>query len=152
MLSTKEAQSIERKKQQEQTYQGTVSSGRGLGASLMRASGVLEPMQKFLGHPIVPGTLNLHHTRPSDVPLTNYLTFAELGMEYDFAQSGLEFNGAPGFYFSRVIIAGQYPGLVMRTNQVDLPPDRFELVSSHHLRSTLGLQDGDTIEFTLVDD
>jgi len=118
----------------------------------MMASGVLESLQKFLGHPVVPGTLNLHHTQPSDIPLSNYLSFAELGMEYDFAQSGLEFRGPPGFSFGRVVIAGKYPGLVMRTNQVDLPPDYFELVSSHHLRSTLGLQDGDIIEFTLVED
>jgi len=143
---------MKREKEQSRTFPGIVQSGRGLGGSLMSAPNILESLQQLVGCRIVPGTLNLRLTRPFDVPLANHLTFAELGVEYNFAEAGLEFNGAPGFHFGRVVIAGRYNGWIVCLTDVGHPPTSIELISDYHLRSTLGLQDGDTIEFTLVED
>ena len=143
---------MKREKEQSRTFQGIVQSGRGLGGSFMSAPNILERLQQLVGCLIVPGTLNLRLTRPFDVPLANHLTFAELGVEYNFAEAGLEFNGAPGFHFGRVVIAGRYNGWIVCLTDVGHPPASIELISDYHLRSTLGLQDGDTIEFTLVED
>jgi len=143
---------MKREKEQSRTFQGIVNSGRGLGGSLMSAPSILERLQQLVGFRIVPGTLNLRLTRPLDVPLANHLTFAELGIEYNFAEVGLEFNGVPGFYSGRVVIAGRYNGWLLRLTDVGRPPTSIELISDYHLRSTLGLQDGDTLEFTLVED
>ena len=143
---------MKRKKEQNRTFQGIVQSGRGLGESLMSVPSILERLQQLVGLLIVPGTLNLCLTRPLDVPLTNHLTFAELGIEYNFAEVGLEFNGAPGFYFGRVVIAERYNGWLLRLTDIGRLPTHVELISDYHLRSTLGLQDGDTLEFTLVED
>ena len=143
---------MKREKERSRTFQGMVEAGRGLGGPLMSAPNVLERLQQLVGYLIVPGTLNLRLTRPLDGPLANHLTFAELGVEYNFAEVGLEFNEAPGFYFGQVVIAGRYDGSLIRLTDVGRPPTSVELVSDYHLRSTLGLQDGDTIEFTLVED
>ena len=143
---------MKRKKEQNRTFQGIVQSGRGLGGSLMSVPNILERLQQLVGCLIVPGTLNLHLTRPFDVPLANHLTFAELGIEYNFAEVGLEFDEAPGFYSGRVVIAGRYNGWLLRLTDVGRPPTSIELISDYHLRSTLGLQDGDTLEFALVED
>ena len=131
---------MKREKEQSRTFQGIVQSGRGLGGPLMSTPNVLERLQQLVGCRIVPGTLNLR------------LTFAELGVEYNFAEVGLEFNGAPGFYSGRVVIAGRYNGWLLRLTDVGRPPTSVELISDYHLRSPLGLQDGDTIDFTLVED
>ena len=143
---------MKREKEQSRTFQGIVNSGRGLGGSLMSVPNILERLQQLVGCLIVPGTLNLRLTRPFDVPLANHLTFAELGIEYNFAEVGLEFDGAPGFYSGRVVIAGRYNGWLLRLTDVGRPPTSIELISDYHLRSTLGLQDGDTLEFALVED
>ena len=118
----------------------------------MSAPGVLELAQELLGHPIVPGTLNLRLTQPFDVPLTNYLSFTESGIEINFAELGIDYDGEAGVHFGRIVIADRYPGFVICPTWVEYPSNSVELVSNYHLRSTLGLQDGDTVEFTLLED
>jgi CTP-dependent riboflavin kinase len=118
----------------------------------MSARGVPELAQELFGHPIVPGTLNLRLTQIFDVPLTNYLSFAEFGIEINFAELGIDYDGEAGLRFGRIVIADRYPGFVICPTWVEYPSYYVELVSNYHLRSTLGLQDGDTIEFTLVED
>ena len=36
-------------------------------------------------------------------------------------------------------------------DEPEYPPNLVEIMSNHHLRDTLGLQDGDTLEFTVIE-
>ena len=133
-----------------QVYWGTVNTGRGAAAGVMLETGLLECFQQLSGLPVIPGTLNIYLDRPFDLSLLGYASFADMGVpEIDLRALGLDFDGEQGAHYERVTIAGKYPGcLVFLTWVTDLTGDA-ELVSPHHLRSTLGLQDGDPIEFTL---
>jgi len=61
-------------------------------------------------------------------------------------------TGQAGFYFAPVVIAGRYRGAMMQAVEVGYPDNLVELLCEVHLRETLGLVDGDRIEFSLVDD
>jgi CTP-dependent riboflavin kinase len=50
-----------------------------------------------------------------------------------------------------VLIAGQYRGIMFQGDEPEYPPNLVEIMSGHHLRDTLGLQDGDTLEFTVIE-
>ncbi len=58
--------------------------------------------------------------------------------------------GRRGLRYGRAIIAQRFPGIAFQGDELDYPRDHVELISDHHLRRTLDLSDGDTIEFTLV--
>lgn len=52
-------------------------------------------------------------------------------------------------YYGRVTVGGRYPAGLIFFSWVGSPGLDAELVSPHHLRSALGLQDGDAVELTL---
>jgi CTP-dependent riboflavin kinase len=90
----------------------------------------------------VPGTLNVLLAAPFDASLfTSRITSQELG------------GYAEDHRYARVLIEGSIPGFVVQTlNPHDLePPELVELIADRHLRTALGLSDGDRIEFELVD-
>ena len=131
-------------------YRGIVKTGRGAATGVMLKSGFLDGLQQLSGLFVIPGTLNLCLDRPFDLSLLRYASFEDMGIPViDLAALGLDFSGEQGVYYRRVTVAGKYPGCVLFLTWVDDPTRDAEMVSSHHLRSTLGLQDGDTIEFTL---
>jgi len=134
-----------------QVYKGIVKSGRGAGAGEMSAPGVLEGFRQLTGLAVIPGTLNIDLTEVFDLALLNYASFVDLGMpQTDLATMGIDFNGEQGLHYGQVVITARYPGCVLCFTWVDRPGINAELVSPHHLRNTLNLQDGDTVEFTLV--
>jgi CTP-dependent riboflavin kinase len=51
-----------------------------------------------------------------------------------------------------VLIAGRYRGVVFQADEPEYPPAQVEIMSDYHLRSTLGLHNGDTLAFTLLTD
>ena len=51
-----------------------------------------------------------------------------------------------------MIIAGRYRGIVFHGDEPEYPLEQVEILSDHHLRDTLGLRDGDMLEFTLLTD
>lgn len=133
-------------------YRGVVKTGRGGAVTEMLKSGVPEGFRLLTGLSVIPGTLNIDLTEPFDLALLNYLRFADVGLEFDPATQGIDYDGEIGVYYGRVIIADKYPGCVVFFTWVtDIHTDA-ELVSPYHLRSALNLQDGDIIEFTLADD
>ena len=81
--------------------------------------------------------------------LLDYLDIAKIGIEINLAELGIDYDGELGVHYGRVSIAGEYPGLVLFFTWIDNPGLDAELVSSRHLRDTLALKDGDSIEFTL---
>ncbi|MBA7707902.1 hypothetical protein ES703_116786 [subsurface metagenome] len=136
-----------------QVYKGIVTTGRGAGAGVMSAPGVLEGFRQLTGLAVIPGTLNIDLTEVFDLSLLNYTPFVDLGMpQLDLAAMGIDFNGEQGLHYGQVVIAARYPGCIFCFTWVSRPGINAELVSPHHLRNTLNLQDGDTVEFTLVRD
>ena len=130
-------------------YRGLVKTGRGNGALEMSAPGSLEEFQCLTGLSVMPGTLNIDLTEPFDLALLNYATFVELGWTIDLSKQGIRYDGEIGMYYGRVTVANRYPACVIFWTWVDDIYTDAELVSPHHLRSTLALQDGDIVEFRL---
>ena len=119
-----------------QVYQATVRTGRGAGVRVMSAPGVLEGFEQMLGLAVLPGTLNA-------------VLIAKMGIEINLAELGIDYDGELGVHYGRVTIAGRYPGFLLFFTWIDNPGLDAELISPHHLRDTLALKDGDSIEFTL---
>ncbi len=132
-----------------QAYQGTVRTGRGAGVGVMSAPGVLESFEQRMGLAVLPGTLNVVLTKRFDVSLLDYVGIAKMGIEINLAELGIAYDGELGVHYGRATIAGEYPGFVLFFTWIDNPGLDAELISPHHLRDTLALKDGDSIEFTL---
>lgn len=130
-------------------YRGFVKTGRGAGALEMTEAGSLDEFQRLTGLSIIPGTLNIDLTEPFDLALLNYATFAKLGWAIDLSKQGIKYDGEIGMHYGRVTVANRYPAFVIFWTWVDDIYTDAELISPHHLRSTLHLQDGDIVEFTL---
>ena len=136
---------------EKKVYRGIVKTGRGAGAGEMSVPGVLEGFQLLTGLAVIPGTLNLDLAEVLDLSLLSYKSLAELGMaQIDVHALGIDFDGEQGIHLGRILVGGRYPGCLICFTWVDYPGINVELVSPHHLRNALGLQDGDTVEFTLV--
>ena len=132
-----------------QIYQGIVKTGIGGAVEEMSKPGALEGFQRLTGLAVIPGTLNITLTEAFDHSVLSYLKFVDVGWEFDPATQGITFGGEIGVYYHRSTIAGTYPGcLLIFTWVLDINTNA-ELVSPYNLRSTLGLHDGDTVEFTL---
>ena len=132
-------------------YTGTVRTGIGGGVKEMSKPGSLEEFRRVLGLSIIPGTLNITLSGPIDLSLLNYLKFADIGWDFDPATQGIDYQGEIGMYWRRATVAGSYPACLLIFTWVINVYTNAELVSPHHLRTVLGLQDGDTVEFTLTD-
>ena len=122
-------------------FAGRVQPGYGLGAPLM-SDPVLAERQRhhFTRFVPVPGTLNLRLPEPFDPRLfTKLVTAWELG------------EVAEDHPYAPIRIAGVIPGFVTQTLHPggDFPAEVVELIADRHLRSALGLADGDLVEFEL---
>ena len=131
-------------------YRGFVKTGRGYGALEMSAPGSLEEFQRLTGLSVIPGTLNIDLTEPFNLALLNYASFAELGWAIDLSKQGIKYDGEIGMYYGRVTVANKYPACVIFWTWVDDLYTDAELISPHHLRSTLDIQDGAIVEFSLL--
>ena len=132
-------------------YRGIVKTGRGAGAGEMSATYVLEKFKLLTGISVIPGTLNIDLDRSFDLSLLEYVSFAEIGFSIDLTKQGIDYDGDLGMHYGRIVVADTYPAGVIFFTWVDDPHTDAELVSPYHLRSVLNLQDGDTVEFRLVD-
>ena len=117
--------------------------------AFMSAPGVLAGFEMAVGLKVIPGTLNAVLTESFDLPTLSYVCFADVGVAIDLAGLGIDFAGDPGAHYGRIVIAGGYPTVALFFPWAEDPTTYTELVSPHHLRDTLVLADGDTIEFTL---
>ncbi len=132
-------------------FRGRVRAGRGAATVIMSDPAVLATYGRLAGLSIIPGTLNIRLLQPFDLWRLRYVNLEEHGFKPDFARWGINYTGEMGMHTGRVLVEGRYPaGLIFFTWAPD-PGLDAELVSPHHLRRRLGLQDGDTVEFTLVD-
>jgi CTP-dependent riboflavin kinase len=127
-------------------YRGIVVPGRGFGAQRMANPTVLQAAQRLTGLPLVPGTLNVRLPQPFDGLLPWYFTEADLGGNVwrDHAPNRM------GIRCGEVLLAGRYCGIVFQGDEPEYPPAQVEIMSDHHLRTTLSLNDGDVLTFALV--
>jgi CTP-dependent riboflavin kinase len=92
----------------------------------------------------VPGTLNLRLA----VPLERDGRWRYLPSE-EIAPDWQERTGQTGYHLMPVRIAGRYRALAFQADEPNgrgYPPEQIELLSDTHLRSALGLADGDRVE------
>src|SRR5262249_37913125 len=129
------------------TYRGIVVPGRGFGAKRMANPAVLQAAQRLTDLILVPGTLNVRLPQPFDGPLPWYFTEADVGGNVwrDHAPNRIGIRCGAG------LIAGRDRGLVFPGGEPEYPPAQAEIVSDHHLRATLGLHDGDTLGFAVIE-
>jgi CTP-dependent riboflavin kinase len=131
------------------TYRGLVKTGRGGGVKEMSVPGTLDDIRRLTGLKVIPGTLNLDLTAPLDLKLLKYISFADLGWDFDPASQGIRFSGETGVYFRRAVIAGDYPSCVLSFTWVTDPYTDIEVISPLLLRTVLHLKDGDLVNFSL---
>ena len=122
---------------------GVVEPGRGLGAPLMSDPAVAERLAELAGFPIIPGTLNVRLPAPVERGSRwRYVRAEEIAPDW----SGR--SGQTGYHMVAVTVGGRFRGLAFQADEPDgpgYPPDQIELLSEVHLRSALGLADGDAV-------
>jgi CTP-dependent riboflavin kinase len=128
---------------------GIVQSGRGLGAGLTADRVVAEKLEELTGFPVVRGTLNVRLPRPLERdPSWRYLAAAEIAPDWE------KRTGQSGYFLAPVAVAGRYRGLAFQAveqGEHGYPRDQIELFCEAHLRTELGLSDGDRITVWLTD-
>ncbi len=128
-------------------YRGIIVGGRGLGVKGMSAPRMRRVLRRIIDFDFVPGTLNVRLRESFDEGLLeSYVGWEELGRRLPDP----EVPGRRGLRYGRVIIAQRFPGIAFQGDEPDYPADQVELISDRHIRQTLNLSDGDTIEFALV--
>jgi len=115
----------------------------------MSMPNTLEMFQSLSGLPVIAGTLNLSLTEPFDYNLLHYINFTDLGWTFTPSKYGIKYEGVVGMYYGSVIVADKYPAALIFFTWVGTPYIDAEVISPHHLRTTIGLKDGDIIEFTM---
>jgi CTP-dependent riboflavin kinase len=126
---------------------GTVRPGRGLGAGRMADRVVVEKLEELAGFPVVAGTLNVRLPRPLERGSSwRYLAADEIMSDWEAR------TGQSGYFLAPVTVAGSYRGLAFQAFEPPehgYPSDQIELFCEAHLRTELGLGDGDPIEVSL---
>jgi CTP-dependent riboflavin kinase len=127
---------------------GVVQPGRGLGSGLMADTAVLERLQELAGLPLVPGTLNVRLAQPVERgDEWRYIDSTEIAPDWESR------TGQSGYFIVPVTIAGRHRGLAFQAVEPEglgYPPDQIELFSDVHLRTELGLRDGDPVEVVIA--
>ena len=139
-------------KQNLEIFKGSVKPGRGGAVAAMSKPNELQEWETLTGLRVIPGTLNLHLSEPFNLSLLKYLSFSEIGWDFDPVLQGIDFTGDIGMYYSRITIADRYPGILAFWTWVPELKTHAELISPVHLRTTMGIEDGDVINFSLYTD
>jgi CTP-dependent riboflavin kinase len=91
----------------------------------------------------VPGTLNVRLPQPLERgPSWRYLAADEITSDWEAR------TGQSGYFLALVAVAGRYRGLAFQAVEPGVrgyPRDQIELFCEAHLRTELGLGDGDRI-------
>jgi protein-S-isoprenylcysteine O-methyltransferase Ste14 len=124
---------------------GVVVPGRGRGAALLADERVLERIEELLGLRVVPGTLNVRLAAPFDRTLaTRYVAASDVDPGWEAA------TGQAGYHLEPILVAGRYRAIAFQADEPGYPEDLVEIMCEVHLRSTLGLEDGDPIAATVT--
>jgi CTP-dependent riboflavin kinase len=111
---------------------------------------VMGKLAELSGFRVVPGTLNVRLPRPlARGPSWRYVPAAEIAPDWESR------TGQSGYFLATVTIAKRYRGLAFQAvepGERGYPPDQIELFCEAHLRSELGVNDGDVIDVRLKAD
>jgi CTP-dependent riboflavin kinase len=123
---------------------GVVQPGRGLGSELLLDPLAAEAFRAIAGFDVVPGTLNVRLPGPlARDGRWRYVAAEEIAPDWR------ERSGQTGYHVIDVLVAGRHRAFAFQADEPEgpgYPPDQIELLSGTHLRSALGLADGDRIE------
>lgn len=144
MLALERAVFAEMREAPPPTVSGTVVTGQGRGASFTAVPWARERLRALLGADPWPGTLNLKITDPGDLARWRALA-ARPGSRLRAPDST---SCDARAYAAR---AGGIPVLIVVPEVAGYPEDQIELVSGRHLRSQLGLSEGDRVAVHLAD-
>jgi CTP-dependent riboflavin kinase len=130
-------------------FNGTIKTGIGGAVTEMSDPNHLNDWEELTGLKIIPGTLNIQLAKPFDLALLKYISFSEIDWDFSPSAQGFNFSGEVGMFYHPITIAKKYPGVIVFWTWVPEINFHAELVSPVHLRTTIGLEDGDSIEFVL---
>ena len=109
---------------------------------------MLGRLEELAGIPLVPGTLNVRLPEPLDRgEVWRYVAADEIASDWEAR------TGQAGYFVASVTIAEHFRGLAFQADEPNgpgYPPDQIELFAETHLRSALGLGDGDPIAVSLA--
>jgi CTP-dependent riboflavin kinase len=125
-------------------FDGIVVPGRGRAIGLLASDAILDQLHGLFGLRFVPGTLNLRLPAPFDRRLaTRRIAASEIrdGWEAE--------TGQTGYVFVPVLVEGRHRGVAFQAEEDDYPADLLEILAEVHLRSALGLVDGDHVRLEI---
>ena len=99
----------------------------------------------MFGLRVVPGTLNVRLDAPFDRNVADrYVEASDIDPGWEAG------TGQAGYHLAPVLVEGRYRGIAFQADEPDYPADLLEIMCEVHLRSTLGLEDGDPISATVT--
>ncbi|MHB8766903.1 MAG: HAD-IA family hydrolase [Deferrisomatales bacterium] len=125
---------------------GTLEPGRQEAAGFLSEPWVVEGIRSRAGFTPFPGTLNLRLADPPSQELWNRLRTGGGGLVLPPGRAG--YCAATLF---PVRVGGLVQGVIVWPHVEGYPPDVVEVVAAEHLRSRLGLGDGDGCVLELVE-
>jgi riboflavin kinase len=125
------------------TLRGVLSSGLGRGAEFMVIDWVREGLERFAGFVPYPGTLNLT-LLPDDVAQWRAVRARDASMLLPPVPD------ACGARVVRAVIAPDLAAAIVVPDITAHPDDVIEVVAAIHVRSRLGLRDGDVLTLTVA--
>lgn len=127
----------------ERELTGVVVRGMGRGAALLDDDRVLHRIEETFGLRVVRGALNVRLHAPFDRAIaTIYVAAADVHPSWEAGTTQAGYHAVP------VLVAGRYRGIAFQADEPSYPEDLLEIMCEVHLRSTLGLEDGDPISVT----
>jgi protein-S-isoprenylcysteine O-methyltransferase Ste14 len=123
---------------------GVVVPGRGRGAALLADDRVLDRIETLFGVRVVPGTLNVRLDVPFDRVMTSYIAASDVDPNWEAR------TAQAGYHLVPVLVAERYRGIAFQADEPGYPDDLVEIMCEVHLRSALGLEDGDPVSATLL--
>jgi CTP-dependent riboflavin kinase len=126
------------------SYKGRVIPGLGKGQFFLSLEPYCRALQRLIGAPVYPGTLNLKLGRAE---WTHLYWNANFPIE-PFVQGERRFSAVRAL---RIEIEGKFPGAILFPEK-GLRPGVIEIASDRYLRDALNLRDGDTVAFSAIVD
>jgi CTP-dependent riboflavin kinase len=121
-------------------YWGRVIPGLGKGQFFLSLEPYYKALQRLIGAPVYPGTLNLKLGRAE-------WAYLYQNANYPIEPFVLEERRFSAVRALRVEIEGDIPGAIVFPEK-GLHPGVVEIASDRYLRDTLNLRDGDTVAFS----
>jgi len=131
---------IATKNHQANNYWGRVIPGLGKGQFFLSLEPYYKALQRLIGTPVYPGTLNLKLGRAEWACLYQ-------NANYPIEPFVLEERRFSAVRALRVEIEGEFPGAIVFPEK-GLRPGVAEIASDRYLRDALNLRDGDTVAFS----